>query len=448
MARRARASLERAIFHRGITLRLLSFLLLLALLVGALPLLFGPSPASAATCSSTDTQGASSQIVHAPTLSLETITWELAQRNSPLSSDDARFLLQNSKQSNIDDAFALAVWATETQDGREAVPGTHNIGNITAAHGVSWADHIFAVYPTWQVGIAAWFRLITQLYVHGGHATDLVTFSLFYVHGLTPQEASPQQRQETTQGYAHTLTSIITTLKQHEAALHPNQPGNNPGNGGSTASNQTLLSLLPPEENLPPGWAGPGTWPAAASIKVNPCDPAGTDLPLLVQAAIQLGPFLRFTYATGLFDHWAAGSPTGVLSQNGITWDTDFLASVYQAASGDVLPAYPTAASWWETPPGQDIGWVRVAAGAGHYPQAGDIAVFLDGAQGKVALIAGVQLPRPGHPGFVLVFQGHAEHVFERWPLQTDGTLQPSWTAQATLAGYLRLPAANSSGTD
>jgi hypothetical protein len=442
----AQASIKRAMQHKEITIRLLPLPLLLALLLGALPLLFAPSQVTAATCNSSNTSGASSLIVHPPTLSLETVTWELAQRNSPLSSDDARFLVQQSKQSSIDDAFALAVWAAETQDGREAVPGTHNIGNITAAHGVSWADHIFAVYPTWQVGIAAWFRLITQLYVPGGHATDLVTFSLFYVHGLTPQEASPEQRQEVTQGYAHTLTSIITTLKQHETALHGSQAGSNQGNGGNTSSNQTLLSLLPPAENLPPGWAGPGTGPAAASIKVSSCDTTGTNLPPLVQAAIQLGPFLRSTFTTGLFDHWAVGSPAGVYSQDGITWDTDFLASVYQAASGNVLPAYPTAASsWWETPPGQGTDWMRVAAGVGQFPQAGDIAVFFDGAQGKVALIAGVQLPRPGHPGFVLVFQGHAQHVFERWPLQIDGTLQPSWTAPAVLAGYLRLPTQNPS---
>ena len=445
MAGLARASAERAMQHKGIALRLLPFPLLLALLLGTLPLLFGPSQVTAATCSSAKTSGASSLIVHSPTLSLETVTWELAQRNSPLSPDDARFLLQESKQTDIDDAFALAVWAAETQDGREAVPGTHNIGNITAAHGVSWADHIFAVYPTWQVGIAAWFRLITQLYVPGGHATDLVTFSLFYVHGLTPQEASPQQRPETTQGYAHTLSSIITTLKQHEVALHGGQPESNPGNTGNTTSNQTLLSLLPPTENLPPGWAGPGTGPAAASIKISTCDTAGADLSPLVQAAIQLGPFLRSTFTTGLFDHWALGSPPGVHSQNGTAWDTDFLASVYEAASGNVLPAYPAAASWWETPPGQGIGWVQVAAGAGQFPQAGDIAVFSDGAAGKVALIAGVQLPRSGHPGFVLVFQGHAEHVFERWPLQADGTLQPSWTTPTALAGYLRLPALNPS---
>ena len=433
--------------HRRFTLRLLSSLPLLALLLGGLPLLFSPFQAVAATCSSSDTSGASSQIAHAPTLSLETVTWELAQRNSPLSADDARFLVQSSKQSNIDDAFALAVWAAETQDGREAVPGTHNVGNITAAHGVSWADHIFAVYPTWQVGMAAWFSLITQLYVHGGHATDLVTFSLFYVHGLTPQEATAQQRQEVTQGYAHTLTSIITTLKQHEATLRARQPGTGPGNGSNGSPNQTLLSLLPHGDTLPPGWAGPGTWPAAASIKVNRCDATGTDLSPLVQAAIQLGVFLRSTNATGLFDHWAVGAPAGVRSQDGVTWDTDFLASVYQAATSDVLPLYPTAASWWNTPPGQDAGWVRITAGAGHTPQAGDIAVLLDGAQGKVALIAGVQLPRPGHPGFVLVLQGHAAHVLERWPLQTDGTVQPSWAVPTVLAGYLRLPTLNLSGT-
>jgi hypothetical protein len=45
------------------------------------------------------------------------------------------------------------------------------------------------------------------------------------------------------------------------------------------------------------------------------------------------------------------------------------------------------------------------------------------------------------------VFQGHAKHVLERWPLQVDGTLHPDWTLPTVLAGYLRPAALDPSGT-
>jgi hypothetical protein len=391
--------------------------------------------ASEAGCPSSSTRpGTSPQIAHAPTLSLDTVTWELAQRGSPLSAADARFIVQASQQASVDDAFALAVWAAESQDGREAVPGTHNIGNITAATGVAWADHIFAIYPTWQAGIAAWFQLIDRLYIRGGHAQDLLTFALFYVHGLTPQQAPPLLQRVVATGYAHTLASIIAQLQAHEGALHPGQAM--PGTGSEPtpgAAPTTLFSLLPTGP-LPPGWAGPGTWPAASAIRFSGC-PAS--VPPLVLAAFQLGVYLR-PNAAGAFDHWVLGAPEGVLSQGSITWDTDFLASVVEQETGAPFPAYPTAASWWSSSLSQQLGWSRISAGSGQMPQAGEIAVLADGASGEVALIAGVQLPQAHQPGFVLVLQAHAQHVLERWTLAADGTLRPPWPFQTVTLGYLR----------
>lgn len=452
LALRAGSSPERAMLQRWTKKRLLHYLPVLAMLLGSLPLLFGSSPVVAASCGSSTTggsTGASPQIAHAPTISLETVTWELAQRHSPLSLADARFIVQSSKQTGIDDAFALAVWAAETQDGAAPVPGTHNIGNITAPQGVAWAHHIFAIYPTWQAGIAAWFELINRLYVHGGHATNLLTFALYYVHGLTPQELTPQEMQVLAGDYVHTLTTVITALQQHEAVLHPGQSGAGNGNSGSpgagggsssTAPSQTLASLLP-TNNLPPGWAGPGTRPAASAIKVSAqCGAAGAGLPPLVAAALQLGVYLR-PNATGIFDHWVASTPDAISSQDGITWDTDFIASIYQHATGQAFPAYSAAAFWWDESPGNQPGWTRIPAGPGQFPQADDIAVLLDGARGEVALVVGVQLPKPGHPGFVLVLQGHAQHVLERWTLQADGTVLTNWSFRAVLQGYLRPPA-------
>ncbi len=411
---------------------------LLVMLLAGLPLLLRSSPATAAGCPAVPTQTvASPQIARAPTLSLDTVTWELALRGSPLSAAGARFIVQTSQQANIDDAFALADWAAESQDGREAVPGTHNIGNITAATGVPWAQHIFAVYPTWQAGIAAWFQLIEQLYVRGGHATDLLTFSLFYVYGLTPAEVSPQLQRVVAEGYAHTLASIIAQLQAHEAALHPGQSTAGTSSGTTpTASPTTLFSLLPTGP-LPPGWDGPGTWPAASAIHFSGCP---VNLPPLVLAAFQLGVYLR-PNAEGLFDHWVLGSPAGVLSQGSTTWDTDFLASVVEQVTGTTFPAYTTAATWWTGSLSQQLGWERMPAGAKQMPQAGDMVVLSDGALGKVALIVGVQPPQAHQPGFVLVLQGHALHVLERWTLAPDGTVRPPWPVQTLTLGYLRPPA-------
>lgn len=415
------------------TARLFSTLSVLALVVTALPVLLSPSPAAAAGCPSTSQAGVSPQIAHAPTLSLDTVTWALTQRGSPLSGADARFIVQASQQATIDDAFALAVWAAESQDGREAVPGTHNIGNITAAAGVAWAGHIFAIYPTWQAGITAWFHLIDQLYIPGGHAHDLLTFALFYVYGLTPQEASPQLQRVVATGYAHTLSTIISQLQQREAALHPGQSAAGTSSGSTPPSSATLFSLLPTGP-LPPGWAGPGTWPAATAIRFSGCP---VIVPPLVLAALQLGVFLRPNTA-GTFDHWVLGAPDGVRSQGRITWDTDFLASVVEQVTQAAFPAAPTAASWWAESLSQQLDWSRLPAGSGQMPQAGDIVVLSDGARGEVALIAGVELPQPHQPGVVLVLQGHAQHVLERWVLEANGTVRPPWRMQTLTVGYLR----------
>ncbi len=415
---------------------------LLAALLVSFPLLLHAALAAAAGCPSTTPAqtGTSTQIDHAPTISLQTVTWELAQRGSPLSASDARFIVQSSQQAHIDDAFALAVWAAESQDGREAVPGTYNIGNITAAAGVHWANHIFAIYPTWQAGIAAWFQLIGQLYIRGGHAQDLLTFALYYVHGVTPEQASPQLQRVVADGYAHTLATIIAQLQQHEAALHPGQSTPGTGSGSPPTSAPTTLFSLLPTGPLPPGWAGPGTWPAASAIHFSGCP---LTVSPLVLSAFQLGVFLR-PNAAGIFDHWVLGAPTGVRSQGSVTWDTDFLASVIEQATNTTFPAYTTAASWWTGAPGQQPGWSRISARSGQMPQAGDIAILSDGANGEVALIVGVQPPQAHQPGFVLVMQAHAQHVLERWALAADGAVRPPWSIQTVTLGYLRPPA----GTD
>ena len=381
---------------------------------------------------------ASAQIVHAPTISVTTIAWELTNRQSPLTTADAARISQDSQQYQIDDAFALADWASETQDGREAVPGTDNIGNITAPQGVAAAGHIFAVYPTWQAGIDAWFALIERLYVQGGHASDLVTFALYYVDGLTPQQASPAEVSALQHGYVQNLQTIIASLQTHQGTPAAGSSGS--GSSKSASLQLTLASLLPTQPS--PGWAGAGALQAAATIPLGTCNRTTGKVPIspLVLAAVQLGAHLEMGVGDR-FNHWGAGTPAGVLSQQGVTQCTDFVASAYQLATGKPFPAYPDAGLWWDGTVGHHAGFEQIPAAPGSYPLAGDIIVLRDGAAGHVAIALGVQLPQGNQPGFVIVGQGNATTVVEKWTLDPDGTLKPPWNYWTTVPGYIRIPA-------
>ena len=385
--------------------------------------------------------GASAEIAHAPTISTDTILWELGNRQSPLTAADAASIYQQSASYQIDDAFALAVWAAETQDGREAVPGTNNIGNITAATGVSAVGHIFAVYPTWQAGITAWFALIERLYIQGGHASDLLTFALYYVDGLTPDQATPQQKQDRS-GYAATLQSVMASLAAHEQQLTASTGG--ASTSGKSSATLTLTSLLP--ATISASWAGAGALAAAASISIQGCSSTGQPgSNPLVLAAMALAAHLESDGTA--FDRWGPGTPAGMLTQQGIVWCTDFVASAYQLATGQAFPSYPDAALWWDGSVGQHPGFVQVPAGPGSFPQAGDIVVLRDGSAGHVAIIVGVQLPEQTQAGFALVAQGHATTALEKWALAPDGTLTPPWNYSTQIPGYIRVPALTGAST-
>jgi hypothetical protein len=400
--------------------------------------------------------GASPQIVHSPTLSTETILAAFAARGSPAPLQTqalADAILSTSQQSGIDDAFALAVWASETQDGRLAIQGTNNIGNITTpdpAAGVQIRPTIsIRRFPTWQAGINAWFDEIARLYVRGGHASDLTTFALYYVAGLIFQEANAAQIQAIA-GYVHNLASIISDLQGQEARRHQSS-GSTSGAPGAPQSVR-LSDLIP--FGVSRGWASPAALQVASTIQINSAcasfnvggaasggtsSTAASFAPLAV-TAMQLAVHLT-SDAAGFFDRWDRGAPAGVLSQQGITWCTDFVASAISIVSGHPWSGYPDAQSWltWTHP-----GLVAVAPARGNWPLVGDVIVLNTADQGHVAIIVGVQPPSTTQAGQVLVAQAHATHVLELWALLPDGTVKPPWSEWTATLGYLRLPLSRS----
>jgi hypothetical protein len=325
---------------------------------------------TAAGCGGTTPGGAPSEISQRPTSSAATILWAFARRGSPAALQTpamAEYILSESAHNAIDDTFALAVWAAETQDGGRAIAGTNNIGNITTpdpSQGAALsATIIIRRYSSWQAGIAAWFDEIARLYVRGGHATDLTTFALYYVQGLTPSAATPAQL-AAAQQYVATLRNIMATLRAHEASLHPS--AGSAAETGSPPLAVPLSSQLP--QHVSQGWATPDALQAASSLSLSACATsrggsagAATGTSLAVTALRYAGHLQPD--GAGFFATWDAATPAGAVRQQGITWCTDFVATVVAASTGHPLSGYPDAQSWlsgWTHP-----GLVAVAPARG-----------------------------------------------------------------------------------
>jgi hypothetical protein len=407
--------------------------------------------------------GSASVLAHAPTVSVPTIAWALQTRHSPLSADDAAYIYQQSQAYSIDDAFALALWAEETQDGATAFPGSYNIGNVTGSPGmtVTGDDGItrtFRVYTSWQEAIAAWFSMVETLYIRGGHASDLGTFALYYVHGLLPDapgaadvlaamEAAPDPQAGTAGGYVWQVEQIIGDLATHEQQVRASGSQNTSGGSGNAGAQMSLASLLP--TSVSHAWASEDALTAAASLSVQSCAASTSNLGTLTQREGMTSLLQKLFVFSGhlvsdgaFFDTWDGQAPIGVRSQAGVVWCTDFIASLYQVVTGKAFPAFPDANQWMGTI-GQEAGFQAFTPSPGVYPQPGNMVVLDTGYPGgHVALVVGVQPPAGDQPGFVLVLQGHATSVLERWPLFPDGTVRPPWVGSGNRTlGYIQVSA-------
>ncbi len=390
---------------------------------------------------------AQGEIVGPPSISAQTILWEFAKRGSPpelQTLEVANRIIADSNQYQIDDAFAVANWAEESQDGRLAVPGTRNIGNITASQGVSAAGHIFAVYATWEDGIDAWYSLIKRLYVGNGF-TDLVTFSLLYVHGIWTHNPTQAQIDLVTKdpadpklpGYVPNIESIMQELHQHEISL-----------GSSQTTTDSSAPTGPSRINQIPGgsWATADARRDAEKLGLFNCTQTNT----LVGAAMNLALHLRFSTGNGLFNLWDASTPQPpAQTLNGVVQCVSFVASVYRMATGKSVPEAPDAGTWWLDYQGNRYQGFTTIPVADAPPQPGDFVVYWDNNQppngngnfGHIAVIVGVQLPQPGADGFVIVAQGNSTNVLAEESLsQTpSGWVLGKYDLGQTAKGYIRV---------
>lgn len=82
---------------------------------------------------------------------------------------------------NIDDAFALAVWWTETNDGAAGVGSADlNPGSVRGSTGYPSAYDGYTIYPSYTAAVNYWFMMMQRVYIDRG-LTSVYTIAHPYV---------------------------------------------------------------------------------------------------------------------------------------------------------------------------------------------------------------------------------------------------------------------------
>ena len=154
------------------TISLIGFILII--LLGAATTFFWQ------THSELPVRAAGGDVVGPPTLPAATVDSILANMGSPMVGTGA-VIEQASRQTNIDDAFALAVWWTETNDGAAGVGlADRNPGSMRGSYGYPAAFDGYTIYSSYSTGIIDWFNVVRSRYVDRG-LTSAYTICYPYV---------------------------------------------------------------------------------------------------------------------------------------------------------------------------------------------------------------------------------------------------------------------------
>jgi hypothetical protein len=115
--------------------------------------------------------GGDLSVVSKPTLPAATVDAILKELGSPMSGT-GQVIEQASQRTNVDDAFALAVWWTETNDGAAGVGlADRNPGSVRGSVGYPSAFDGYTIYPSYSAAIVYWFNMLKNLYVNRGLST-------------------------------------------------------------------------------------------------------------------------------------------------------------------------------------------------------------------------------------------------------------------------------------
>jgi len=143
----------------------------IVLIGGAVALLWQLQQGNLVGAKTSVTSSVDVSIVGPPSLPAVTVDTIFKSLESPML-DTGKVVEQASRQANIDDAFALAVWWTETNDGAAGVGRADlNPGSVRGSTGYPSAYDGYSIYPSYTVAINYWFYMLKNRYVNLGIST-------------------------------------------------------------------------------------------------------------------------------------------------------------------------------------------------------------------------------------------------------------------------------------
>ena len=113
----------------------------------------------------------SDNVVGPPSLPAATVDAIFRRLGSPMAGT-GQAVEAASRASNIDDAFALAVWWTETNDGEAGVGRADlNPGSVRGSIGYPSAYDGYTIYPSFTAAVNYWFPMLKRNYINRGLTT-------------------------------------------------------------------------------------------------------------------------------------------------------------------------------------------------------------------------------------------------------------------------------------
>lgn len=110
-------------------------------------------------------------VVGQPSLPAATVDAIFSRMGSPMVGT-GKVIEQVASQVHIDDAFALAVWWTETNDGASGVGlAYHNPGGVRGSIGYPSGSGGYTIFPSYASATTYWFHLLRNNYVDRGLST-------------------------------------------------------------------------------------------------------------------------------------------------------------------------------------------------------------------------------------------------------------------------------------
>ncbi len=210
----------------------------------------------------------SSTVVGASTLPAATVDAIFRRYGSPMAGT-GQVVEQAARQSNIDDAFALAVWYTETTDGEAGVGlADRNPGSVRGSTGYPAAFDGYTIYPSYAAAIVAWFQLINARYVSSG-LTSVYTIAHPYVGTSSSGQWAAKVMNLMARYRGEAPPSGFASTPSPAPRLQPFRPSLPAHKGGILPSHISIVA------------------PMAPPVKTQPSEPHPVNQGLPVQAIIQ-----------------------------------------------------------------------------------------------------------------------------------------------------------------